>query len=107
VEGTETGINVRCRVNWLSPLPLFVKANVAIDGRSEVRSWGRHFFPTGHLGLMRCPYPFVRGGPDREAGTTVNVAAGEQVSLEYRTPLMLGLALFGKPALRVISHEPR
>ena len=37
----------------------------------------------------------------------MNVAAGEQVSLEYRTPLMLGLALFGKPALRVISHEPR
>ena len=45
VEDAETGINVQCRVNWLSPLPLFVKANVTIDGRSEVRSWGRHFLP--------------------------------------------------------------
>jgi len=76
-----------------------------MGGRKSEAGEGTSF--RRHLGLMRCPYPFVRGGPDREAGTTVNVAAGEQVSLEYRTPLMLGLALFGKPALRVISHEPR
>ena len=46
-----------------------------------------------------------RGGPDPEASTTVSVAAGEQVSVEFRTPLMLGLAFVGKPALRVTSPE--
>ena len=105
MEGLETAIIVRCRVNWLSPLPLLVKSNVTIDGRSEVRSWGRHFFPTSpgaHEVSVVFRWP---GGPDPEASTTVNVAAGEQVSLEYRTPLMLGLAFVGKPALRVISHE--
>ena len=106
MDRTGTGINVRCRVNWLSPLPLFVKAKVTIDGRSEVRGWGRHFFPTSpgsHEVSVSFPW---RGGPDPEASTTLNVAAGEQVSLEYRTPLMLGLAFVGKPALRVISHGP-
>ena len=89
-----------------APLPLFVKAKVTIDGRSEVRGWGRHFFPTSpgsHEVSVSFPW---RGGPHPEASTTLNVAAGEQVSLEYRTPLMLGLAFVGKPALRVISHGP-
>jgi hypothetical protein len=103
----ETGINVRCKVNWASPLPLIAKARIAIDGRSpELRSWGTHFFPTSP-GTHEVSVSFHwRGGPDPEARTTVEVPAGEQIYVEFRTPLMLGLAFIEKPVLRVVSPPP-
>lgn len=103
----ETGISVRCKVNWLSPLPLFVKAIIAIDGKFEHRGWGRHFFPTSpgsHEVSVSFHWP---GGPDPEATMTVDVAAGEMTHLEFRTPLMLGFAFVGKPNLRVVDAPPR
>ena len=42
------------------------------------------------------------GGSHPEASTTVHVAPGEQVSVEYRTPLMFGAAPVQKPALSVV-----
>ena len=100
-----TGINVRSRVNWLSPLPLLVKTNVKIDGRSEVRRWGRHFFstpPGSHEVSVSFPW---RGGPDPEASITVSVGPGEVVYLEFRTPLMFSLAFIEKPTLRVVVPD--
>ena len=106
MDQAETGINVRCRVNWLSFGPIFVKPKIAIDGRAEVRGWGSHFFPTSpgtHEVSVSFRWP---GGPDPVASTTVDVADGEQVHVEYRTPAMFGLAITGKPALRVASPPP-
>jgi hypothetical protein len=107
VESSQTGIHVWCRVNWLSPLPAFVKTRVTIDGRSEVRAWGSHFFSTAP-GSHDVSVSFRwRGGPDPEASTRVDVAAGEQVWVKFTTPLMFGLAFMGQPALQVVAAPKR
>jgi hypothetical protein len=107
VDRAETGIHLRCRVNWLSFGPIFTKPNVSIDGRTEVRSWGQHFFPISpgsHEVSVSFRWP---GGSNPEASTTVDVAPGEQVYVEYRTPFMLAMAVVEKPSLRVVHPNLR
>lgn len=106
VDRTETGINVRCRLHWASALPIFSKPRITVDGRSEVRRWGRNFFPTSpgrHQVSVTFRWP---GGPDPEANITVDVVAGQQIYLEFRTPLMFGFAFMEQPRFKVVSPPP-
>jgi hypothetical protein len=102
----ETGIHLRCRVNWASPLPIIAKPNVSIDGRTATMSWGRHFLPTSP-GRHEVSVSFHwRGGPDPEASATVDVAQGQQINLEFRTAVMFGFAFLSQPTLRLIDPSP-
>jgi hypothetical protein len=99
----DTGISLRCRVNWLSPLPLIAKPEVSIDGDTETMSWGSRFFPTSP-GRHDVSVSFRwRGGPDPKASATIDVAQGQQVNLEFRTPVMFGLGFMSHPTLRLID----
>jgi hypothetical protein len=87
-----TGIVVRTRIIPLAFLLLLFKTNVAIDGFDTVQSWGPHFFPTApgrHEVKVSFRYIFSR--TMGENSIVVDVAAGQTVHVQYRSPWLVFL----------------
>ncbi|WP_328752644.1 hypothetical protein OHT57_44365 [Streptomyces sp. NBC_00285] len=87
---TRTGIAVQGRHNPMQFFLFFVRLTIEIDGKAQSGSWRDRFVPLtpgSHTVDVYFRYLFkARCCP---AGTTVQVAAGQTVTLQYRTPQLM------------------
>jgi hypothetical protein len=72
--------------------PLLFKTNVAIDGFDTVQSWGSHFFPTAPgRHEVRVSFRYIFSRTMGENSIVVDVAAGQTVHVQYRSPWLVFL----------------
>jgi len=88
---TQTGISVRGRHNPMQVFLYFVRLTVEVDGQAQSGAWRSSRFvplaPGSHQVNVYFRYLFKERCC--EAGTTVEVAADQTVTLEYRAPQLM------------------
>jgi len=88
---TQTGISVRGRHNPMQVFLYFVRLTVEVDGQAQSGAWRSSRFIPLTPGSHRVNVYFRYLFKERccEAGTTVEVADGQTVTLEYRAPQLM------------------
>ncbi|WP_329314259.1 hypothetical protein [Streptomyces sp. NBC_01262] len=88
---TQTGISVLGRHNPMQVFLYFVRLTVEVDGQAQSGAWRSSRFIPLTPGSHRVNVYFRYLFKERccEAGTTVEVADGQTVTLEYRAPQLM------------------